>query len=136
MPFPPKFSGAIRLRLATVVFPPLGVFLLWRGPYKLWRKLLGTLGVLLFSLLYSAGIIFLLTPSPGLVVKWRGAYFPRPTPKKPPLNYAPLERARPKPAGVPPPSGAQPPTTKNAPRKPKGPPARDAPGPVFRGPRR
>ena len=49
MPPDRKPTSPVILRLATVLFPPLGLILLWRGPYKIGRKILGTLGVLLFS---------------------------------------------------------------------------------------
>src|SRR5207253_1047191 len=57
-------------------------------------KLLGTLGILLFSLLYSALVTFLLIRFTGLQVEWRGGYLPALTYHKASPNYEALERDR------------------------------------------
>ncbi len=67
----------LRLRLATLLFPPAGLWLLWRhGESRVWRKLLGTLGIFLYSLLYAAAVVFLLMQFAGLEVEWRGGFPP------------------------------------------------------------
>src|SRR5262252_5954479 len=94
MPSSPKSESGLRLRLATVLFPPLGLFLLWRGPGRIGRKILGSIGVLLFSVSYAALIIWLLIRYTGLEVEWRGGYVPRLTYYKTRPDYDALERDR------------------------------------------
>jgi hypothetical protein len=51
-----------RIRIGTVLFPPLGLVLLWRHrDLKLGRKLLGTAGALLYSILYVALVVLVRT---------------------------------------------------------------------------
>ncbi|MFA6547066.1 MAG: PQQ-binding-like beta-propeller repeat protein, partial [Limisphaerales bacterium] len=85
-------SAARRLRFATLAFPPAGLWLLWRGPATLGRKLLGTLGVGLFSLLYAAAIFFLLHQFAGLRFEMQGRPIPIPTWQV--TDYERLEKAR------------------------------------------
>ncbi|MEO7297040.1 MAG: PQQ-binding-like beta-propeller repeat protein [Verrucomicrobiota bacterium] len=85
------------VRIATLIAPPIGMILLWRSreiPLK--RKLLGTLGIILFSLLYSAGILAILIYFFGLELEWRGGFPPVPTWNKTLPNFAAVEvdRAR------------------------------------------
>jgi outer membrane protein assembly factor BamB len=82
------------LRLAAYLFPPLGLWLLWRSPRRLRSKLLGTAGLLLYSLLYIGFIIFLLIRFTGLQVEWRGGYLPRLTWRKTRPDFDALERSR------------------------------------------
>src|SRR5437868_11761245 len=91
---PSKILSAIWLRLATILFPPLGLVFLWRDKRPLKKKILGTLGVLLFSLLYAALIIFLLVQFTGMQIEWRGGYVPRFTYHKTRTDYAALEASR------------------------------------------
>jgi outer membrane protein assembly factor BamB len=90
----PKLISPLRLRLATLLFPPYGLVLLWRTPRRLWRKLLGTLGVLLFAVLYCVLIAFLLVRLGALKVEWRGGYAPALTWRKSLPNYEALEHHR------------------------------------------
>ncbi len=85
-------TSARRLRLATLAFPPAGLWLLWRGPASVWRKLFGTLGVGLFSLVYAAAILFLLHKFTGLRFEMQGRPIPIPTWQV--TDYARLEKAR------------------------------------------
>ncbi len=85
-------SAARRLRLATLAFPPAGLCLLWLGPGTLGRKLLGTLGVALFSLVYAAAILFLLHRFAGLRFEMQGRPIPVPTWQV--TDYERLEKAR------------------------------------------
>ena len=85
-------SAARRLRLATLAFPPAGLCLLWMRPGTLGRKLLGTLGVLLFSLVYAAAILFLLHRFAGLRFEMQGRPIPVPTWQV--TDYERLEKAR------------------------------------------
>jgi outer membrane protein assembly factor BamB len=129
MPPAPKPTSPLRLRLATLLFPPLGLWLLWRGPQKIWRKILGTVGVLLFSLLYTALIVFLLIRYTGLEVEWRGGYVPRLTYHKTKPNYDALDRDRARRAMA----ASQ---TNSLPSPALSSKDEDAPWPGFRGPRR
>jgi outer membrane protein assembly factor BamB len=90
----PTPISPLRLRLATLLFPPYGLLLLWRTPRRLWRKLLGTLGVLLFTILYCALIAFLLVRVGALKIEWRGGYAPALTWRKSEPDYEALERNR------------------------------------------
>lgn len=85
-------SAARRLRLATLAFPPAGLWLLWRGPTSVWRKLFGTFGIGLFSLVYAAAILFLLHKFTGLRFEMQGRPIPVPTWQG--TDYARLEKAR------------------------------------------
>ena len=74
---PGKFLTAIRLRLWTLLFPPMpALFCFGVAPAGVFRKLFGTLGILLYCLLYSALIIWLLMITTGLGVEWRGGFPP------------------------------------------------------------
>ena len=74
--------------------PPLGFVILWLSPQRLPRKLLGTLGILLYSLVYTALIIWVLIETTGLQVEWRGGYVPALTYHKTVPNYEAVERHR------------------------------------------
>lgn len=97
---PSAHSAARRLRLVTLAFPPAGLWLLWRGPATLGRKLLGTLGIGLFTLVYLAAIGFLLHRFTGLRFEMQGSPIPKPTWQV--TDYERLEKSRaalgPKPA--------------------------------------
>ncbi len=86
--------SALRLRLTTLLFPPYGLVLLWQTPRRLVGKLIGTLGILLFSVLYCALIGFLLVKAGALKIEWRGGYAPALTWRKSLPDYDALERNR------------------------------------------
>jgi len=88
----PDQSAARRLRLVTLAFPPAGLWLLWRGTASVWRKLFGTLGIGLFSLVYAAATLFLLHKFTGLRFEMQGRPIPVPTWQG--TDYARLEKAR------------------------------------------
>ena len=90
----PKLHRGLHLRLVTLLFPPLGLLLLWRSSVKVWRKILGTFGILLYLLLYAGVVIWLLVRFTGLEVEWRGGYVPRLTYYKTRPDYDALERHR------------------------------------------
>lgn len=84
-----------RIRLATVAFPPLGLVLLWKDAgLSVRRKLLGTVGILLFSLVYAVAIILLLVLFAGLEIEWRGGFPPVLTFEKTNPNYDAVEAHR------------------------------------------
>src|SRR5436309_5360050 len=114
--------GAVRV--ATVLFPPAGLLLLWRSSrISLGRKIFGTVGIAFYALLYSALVLFLLHRFCGLQYEFRGGIVPRWTFHKTVPDYDALEasRARQRQSMI---------GTTNAP------PARIASWPGFRGPNR
>jgi outer membrane protein assembly factor BamB len=94
MPHHTKPSSPLALRLATLLFPPLGLLLLWRSRLKLGRKIVGTIGIALFSVLYAGLVVFLLIRYSGLEVEWRGGYVPVLTYRKTAPDYSAVERHR------------------------------------------
>src|SRR5580698_4850986 len=101
-----------KIRIASLLFPPLGLVLLWSSSeVGLGRKILGTVGVGLYSLLYAGGILVLLVKFTGLEFEWRGGFPPVLTWRKTHPDYEAVEasrKAQPK-AAAPPalPSSAQ-----------------------------
>lgn len=89
---PEPSATAGRLRLTTLAFPPAGLWLLWRGPATFGRKLLGTLGVGLFTVIYAAAVLFLLHKFTGLRFEMQGRPIPIPTWQV--TDYERLEKAR------------------------------------------
>jgi outer membrane protein assembly factor BamB len=83
-----------RFRFWTLLVPPVAIVLLWLRPTRLWRKLLGSIGLLLLTIGYVASIIFLLIRFTGLEVEWRGGYIPALTYHKTRPNFEALERSR------------------------------------------
>ena len=96
----PSWKRGLQLRLATLVLPPLGLVLLYRSGYGVWRKLLGTVGIALYSLLYAALICWILVRSGRLEVEWRGGYVPALTSHKTSPDYDSLERHRAKQSAI------------------------------------
>src|SRR5262245_37663028 len=89
-----------RLRIATLLCPPAGLWLLWRNSeLRLGRRILGTLGIALYSLPYAAGIVFLLMQFTSLQVEWRGGFPPVLTFRKTNPDYEAVEAHRRKQAG-------------------------------------
>ncbi|MDQ6630789.1 MAG: PQQ-like beta-propeller repeat protein, partial [Verrucomicrobiota bacterium] len=83
------------IRLTTLIAPPLGLILLWWSreiPLK--QKLLGTLGIILFSLVYAGCIIAILVQFFGMSMEWRGGFPPVPTWHKTLPNFAAVEADR------------------------------------------
>jgi outer membrane protein assembly factor BamB len=84
-----------RIRLATLLFPPLGILWMWReSTLSLGRKLLGTFTTLLYSILYAAGIILVLMQFTPLEVEWRGGFPPVLTFVKTKPDYRAVEAHR------------------------------------------
>jgi outer membrane protein assembly factor BamB len=100
-----------RIRIASLLFPPLGLLLLWSsGQVGLGRKIFGTIGVGLYCLLYVVGMVALLMRFTGLEFEWRGGFPPVLTWHKTHPDYEAVEasrRAQPKIAVPPPAFGAQ-----------------------------
>jgi outer membrane protein assembly factor BamB len=84
-----------RIRLSTLLFPPFGLWQLWRNrEFKFGRKLLGTIGVLFYSIPYAAGIVLLLMQFTSLEVEWRGGFPPVLTFAKTKPDYRAVEAHR------------------------------------------
>jgi len=77
-----------------LLLPPLGLVLLWRSSRTLGKKLLGSLGIALFSLIYAGVVIFLLVRFCSLGIEWRGGYVPALTWHKTQPDFDALERHR------------------------------------------
>ena len=84
----------LRLRLATLLLPPLGLVLLWRTPCGVARKLLGTLGIALYSLLYIALVSVVLVKLHLAEVDWHGGTGPRLVHRRTKPNFDALEASR------------------------------------------
>lgn len=91
---PSKASSGIWLRAGTLLLPPVGLFLLWKGTRGLGRKLFGTLGILLYCLPYSALVVWGLINFTRLQVEWRGGFPPVLTYSKTLPNYDAVEKSR------------------------------------------
>jgi len=84
-----------RIRFATLLFPPLGIILIWReSALGVGRKLFGTFTALLYSILYVAGVVLLLMQFTPLEVEWRGGFPPVLTFSKTKPDYAAVEEHR------------------------------------------
>jgi outer membrane protein assembly factor BamB len=84
-----------RIRIATLLFPPLGLVLLWRSEQvTLGRRILGTVGIGLFSVLYTGAMVALLVRFTGLELEWRGGFPPVFTWHKTHPNYDAVEASR------------------------------------------
>jgi len=90
----PSKSSAILLRVWTLLLPPVGLILQWRGPRSIARKIFGTLFILLYCMPYSVLVIWLLIRFTGLQVEWRGGFPPVLTYSKTVPNYDAVERNR------------------------------------------
>ena len=84
-----------KIRISTLLFPPLGLFLLWRSPQTtVTRRILGTFGILLYALIYVGGIVALLMFTTGLEMEWQGGFPPVLTWHKTHPNYHAVEASR------------------------------------------
>jgi len=84
-----------KIRIASFLFPPLGLVLLWRAPQiPFLRKIFGTVGIALYSVIYAGGIIALLVFTTGLQFEWIGPYLPVLTWHKTMPNYDAVEASR------------------------------------------
>jgi outer membrane protein assembly factor BamB len=84
------------VRIVTHLLPPLGLLLLWRSSeiHRL-TKVLGTLYIALYSVLFVSGILSLLIFVFGVdLVEWRGGYLPVITFSKTVPDYDKLESSR------------------------------------------
>jgi outer membrane protein assembly factor BamB len=89
-----KTSSAVLLRVWALLFPPLGLVVLWLGGRGAGRKIFGTVVLLLYCIPYTALVIWLLIRFTGMEVEWRGGYLPAFTYHKTVPNYDAVERSR------------------------------------------
>ncbi|MCW5553151.1 MAG: PQQ-like beta-propeller repeat protein [Verrucomicrobiae bacterium] len=94
MPAKSNPYSRLALRVTTLLFPPYALVLLWSSPASLGRKLLGSVGILLFCLPYAALFVFLLVRFGGLQIEWRGGYIPALTWQPTAPDFDELERSR------------------------------------------
>jgi outer membrane protein assembly factor BamB len=84
-----------KIRIAALLFPPLGLVLLWRlDQAPLPRRILGTIGIGLYSVLYAGAIVALLMLSTGLELEWLGGFPPVLTWHKTHPDYDAVEASR------------------------------------------
>ena len=84
-----------KIRLATLLFPPLGLVLLWRSEQPMRRsRILGTLGIGLYSIVYAGVIVAFLMQFTRLEMEWRGGFPPVLTWNKTHPNYDAVEASR------------------------------------------
>ena len=84
-----------RIRLASYLFPPAGLIVLWRThDLHIGRKIAGTAGILLYSIIYAVAMVLLFMRFGGLEMEWRGGFPPVLTFNKTVPNYAAVEQDR------------------------------------------
>ena len=91
----PWYRAPFFERLIVLVLPPLGLWLIWRDPYRgVWRKLLAAVLTVLWLAPYAAIIIGLLTLSGVIALEFQGGFGPSIVRVKAEPNYAVLEDSR------------------------------------------
>jgi outer membrane protein assembly factor BamB len=84
-----------KIRIVSLLFPPLGLLLLWRsGQAGLRRKIIGTFGLGLYSTIYAGAVAGLLMLCTGLELEWRGGFPPVLTWHKTHPDYDAVEASR------------------------------------------
>jgi outer membrane protein assembly factor BamB len=84
-----------RIRWLGYLFPPLGIFLVWKNSALALRtRVQATVGLLLYSLIYATGVIVLLITFTGLELEWQGGFPPVLTFSKTKPNYDAVEKHR------------------------------------------
>jgi outer membrane protein assembly factor BamB len=84
-----------KIRIASLLFPPWGLVLLWRSDQaSLRRKILGTIGLGFYAGLYAGAVVALLMRFTGLELEWRGGFPPVLTWHKTHPNYDAVEASR------------------------------------------
>ena len=84
-----------KIRIVSLLFPPLGLVLLGRSrqiPPR--RRILGAIGIGFYSVLYAAAVVGLLMWLTGLELEWRGGFPPVLTWRKTHPNYEAVEASR------------------------------------------
>lgn len=87
-------STPASVRLASLILPPLGLVLLWRSPATFSQKVIGTIGIGLYSILYLAALLWILYRYFGLGFEMRGRPIPVPTFSKNVPDFDRLEADR------------------------------------------
>lgn len=82
-------------RLVALLLPPLGLMLLWANPFlKLKRRVLGTVLLLAYSLLYAILAVAILEWAGLVAVEWKGGFGPSLVGHKTGPDYGALDRHR------------------------------------------
>ena len=84
-----------KIRIVSLLFPPWGLILLWRSDQiALRRKILGAIGLGLYSGIYAGAVAALLMCFTGLELEWRGGFPPVLTWHKTHPDYNAVEASR------------------------------------------
>ena len=84
-----------KIRVATLLFPPAGLWLLWRqGDAGVGRRLFGSLGIVLYAVVYAVLAVLALMRFGGLELEWRGGFPPVLTFHKTRPDYVAVETHR------------------------------------------
>jgi outer membrane protein assembly factor BamB len=84
-----------KICIITILFPPLGLVLLWRSnQVDLRRKLTSTAGLAIYSGIYAGAVVALLMCFTGLELEWRGGFPPVLTWRKSHPDYDAVEASR------------------------------------------
>lgn len=84
-----------KIRVATLLFPPAGLCLLWRSrAVGLGRKIFSTLGILFYAVVYAVLAVLALMRFAGLELEWRGGFPPVLTFRKTKPDYVAVETHR------------------------------------------
>src|SRR6185436_19924246 len=95
MSFPARYHSLHAVRVGTLLFPPAGLILLWRSSQiGLARKIFGSVGIGLYSLIYAGLVVWILHRFFGLRTEFRGGMVPRWTFHKTLPDYDALEASR------------------------------------------
>lgn len=96
-----ELKRLVGIRIITIVFPPLGLLLLWRQPETRWsRKWIGTFGILLYCIPYAVLVVSLMVRTGVVQIEWRGGFPPVLTRRKTVPDYAAVEADRARSASV------------------------------------
>ena len=87
-------SPGWKQRLATLTFPPLGLWMVWTSASSFARKIFGTLFIAVYSVLYVAGCAAVLLKIDYLHLEWRGRGIPSLTHTPVRTDYDQLEQHR------------------------------------------
>ncbi len=82
------------LRFLALFVPFLSLFLLWRSPRSVMRKIIYTFGLIFYGIVYLGVIALLLVKFGGAQMDWRGGYIPILTWNKTHTDLEALNRSR------------------------------------------
>ena len=83
-----------RFWLPALLFPPAGLWILWRSRRPLFRRFLASLAIVIYAPLYAAAVVAVLHYAFGLTYEFRGGYIPRLTFWRTIPDYQAVEKNR------------------------------------------